>query len=165
MPATTKHKRSSTKKFKQKVTIGWREWVAFPELGIDSIKAKIDTGARTSAMHAWHIQPYKHDEKDWVEFEVHPVQRNNKERLVCRAPVHACRKVRSSSGHHEMRYVIKASVEMGKRSHVIEVTLTNRDQMGFRLLLGRTALRGNYIIDPGRSYLTGKHYKQARSAD
>lgn len=165
MHASIKQKSIARKRAKKKVTIGWREWASFPDLGIRGMKAKIDTGARTSAMHAWNIRLYEHEGKDWVEFEVHPMQRNNTERLICNAPVSGCRKIRSSSGHHEMRYVIKTSVEIGERRHDIEITLTNRDEMGFRLLLGRTALRGDYIIDPGRSYLTGKEYKRAQRAE
>jgi hypothetical protein len=141
---------------KVKTTIGWREWVAFPDFGVDRIKAKIDTGARSSAMHAWNIQEFEQNGETWVKFEAHPDQRSNQRRLACAAEVVEKRKIRSSSGHHELRYVVKAKLEIANEVRVIELTLTNRDEMGFRVLLGRTALSGYYIVDPGRSYLIGK---------
>jgi len=152
-------KKPKIRKFKKpkiKTTIGWREWVTFPDFGIDRIKAKIDTGARSSAMHAWNIQEFEQNGELWVTFEAHPDQRSNQRRLACAAEVVERRKIRSSSGHHETRYVVKAKLEIANETRVIELTLTNRDEMGFRLLLGRTALSGYYIIDPGRSYLIGK---------
>lgn len=143
----------STKSAKAKDTIGWREWVMFPDLGIRKVKAKIDTGARTSSLHAWNIRPITRDGREWVEFELHPVQRDNTVRLQAAAPVVDRREIRSSSGHQETRYVISTPVVIGDCSHSIELTLTNRDEMGFRVLLGRTALRGRYLVDSGRSYL------------
>jgi len=151
-----KPKIKKLKKPKIKTTIGWREWVAFPDFGIDRIKAKIDTGARSSAMHAWNIQEFEQNGELWVTFEAHPDQRSNQRRLACEAQVVERRKIRSSSGHHETRYVVSVKLEIANETRVIELTLTNRDEMGFRLLLGRTALSGYYIIDPGRSYLIGK---------
>ncbi len=144
------------KKIRSKTTIGWREWVAFPDLGIAKIKAKIDTGARTSAMHAWNIREFERDGATWVSFDAHPKQRNNREILTCSAPVVDSRGIKSSSGHHEMRYVVRVNVEIAGTTSEIELTLTNRDQMGFRLLLGRTALRGRYVVDPGKSFILGK---------
>lgn len=144
------------KKLKKKMTIGWREWAAFPDIGVPRIKAKIDTGARTSAMHAWNIKEFERDGRKWVTFDVHPVQRNNRECLTCTAPVVDLRKVKSSSGHHETRYVVSVKIEIAGITRDIELTLTNRDEMGFRLLLGRTALRRHYIVDPARSYILGK---------
>jgi len=144
------------KKKKSKITIGWREWVSFPDISVDRIKAKIDTGARTSALHAWNIKEFERDGKVWVKFEVHPAQRNNRDRVACVAPVVGQRKIKSSSGHHEVRYVVKTNVNIADKMRSIEITLTNRDEMGFRLLLGRTAIRGRYIVDPGKSYLLGK---------
>lgn len=144
------------KKKKSKITIGWREWVAFPDISVRRIKAKIDTGARTSALHAWNIREIERDGKAWVEFDVHPAQRNNRDRVSCIAPIVGQRKVKSSSGHHEVRYVIMTNVKIADKTLPIEITLTNRDEMGFRLLLGRTAIRGRYIVDPGKSYLLGK---------
>lgn len=138
------------------MTIGWREWVAFPDIGVHRIKAKIDTGARTSAMHAWHIREFERDGATWVSFEVHPTQRNNRESLTCAAPVVDRRNIKSSSGHNEIRYVVTVNIEIAGTTRNIELTLSNRDEMGFRLLLGRTTLRRHYIVDPGRSYILGK---------
>jgi hypothetical protein len=140
----------------EKTVIGWREWVALPGLGVERIKAKIDTGARTSALHAWNIRPFERQGAPWVRFEVHPVQRNNRIILSCAAPVVDRREVRSSSGHREIRYVVATALDIGGDRRDIELTLTKRDEMGFRLLLGRTALRGHHLVDPGRSYRTGK---------
>ncbi len=134
--------------------IGWREWVALPDLAISKIKAKIDTGARTSALHAINIEEENdHHGNKWVRFEVHPLQRNVKKTIKCRARLIEYRHVKDSSGDTTIRPVIKTALIVGKRSQVMELTLVSRHQMGFRLLLGRTALRKNFIIHPKRSYL------------
>lgn len=133
--------------------IGWREWVALPQLGVKAVKAKIDTGARTSSIHAWKIQPFQRGGQIWLRFELHPEQRSMRGAVMCEAPVVDRRQVRSSGGHVTTRYVIKTTLELGTGSWPIELTLTNRDQMGFRMLLGRTALKGGVLIDPARSFL------------
>lgn len=138
------------------MVIGWREWVGFPGLGIAQIKAKVDTGARTSCLHAFLVEPFEREGVPWVRFDIHPNQRNNSEALSCMAPVLDRRLVRDSGGHQELRYVIATTVSIGDRTHTVEVTLTDRDSMKFRVLLGRTAMKGQYIVDPGRSYLRGK---------
>ena len=135
-----------------KPTIGWREWVTFPQLGIDHIKAKIDTGARTSALHAWNIQPFERDGEQWVQFQLHPNQRDNRTVVSCAARVTDRREVRNTGGKQEMRYVITTGVTLGNVSWPIEVTLTNRDKMGFRLLLGRSAVKNRFLINAGSSY-------------
>lgn len=140
---------------RQAVVAGWREWAAIPEFDVRAIKVKLDTGARTSALHAWNIRPFERDGEDWVSFELHPVQRNNAVRIPCEAPIIGRRSVRSTSGKAETRYVIRTTVMLGGREKRIEVTLTNRDEMGFRMLIGRTAMRRWIIVDPSRSFLHG----------
>ena len=136
--------------------LGWREWIGFPDLGITQIKAKVDTGARTSCIHAFTVEPFEHNGATWVGFDIHPNQRNTSEVISCSAPVLDQRMVRDSGGHEQLRFVIETTISIGDRMHAVEVTLTDRDSMKFRVLLGRTAIRGNYVVDPGRSYLKGK---------
>lgn len=138
------------------MVIGWREWVGFPDLGIPQIKAKVDTGARTSCLHAFLVEPFERDGAPWVRFDIHPNQRSNSEVLSCEAPVLDQRLVRDSGGHEELRYVIETTVSIGECVHTVEVTLTDRDSMKFRVLLGRTAMAGQYIVNPDKSYLRGK---------
>ena len=143
-------------------TLGWREWVGFPDLGITQIKAKVDTGARTSCLHAFLVEPFERDGVPWVRFDIHPSQKNSSEVLSCIAPVLGKRTVRDSGGHEELRYVIETMISIGDRVHKVEVTLTDRDTMKFRVLLGRTAIRGHYLVDSGRSYLRGKRKRTKR---
>jgi len=141
---------------REKRTLGWREWVAFPELGIARIKAKVDTGARSSTLHAFWTEPFERDGAPWIRFGVHPQQGDTGEVVVCEAPVLDRRMVRDSGGHEEMRHVIKTTLSIGGESRRVEVTLTDRDTMKFRVLIGRTAMRGRYTVDPGKSFLTGR---------
>lgn len=140
--------------------LGWREWIGFPELGIAQVKAKVDTGARTSCLHAFFVEPFERDNERWVRFDIHPRQRNTTEVIRCEAPVRGQRIVRDSGGHEELRYVIESAVTIGDDRHIIEITLTDRDSMKFRVLLGRTAIRGHYLVDSGRSYLCGKRKRR-----
>jgi len=137
-----------------KSTIGWREWLALPELNVPAIKAKIDTGARSSALHAFFVEPFSTDGCQMVRFGVHPLQKRLDVEIICVAPVKDYREVSDSGGHREMRYVIETEVLLGEASRRIEVTLTNRDNMKFRMLLGRTAMKGLLVV-PDKSYLTG----------
>ncbi len=142
------------KKLARKQIIGWREWVEFPDLGIANIKAKIDTGARSSALHAYNIEFYKTKHgKSRVKFVVHPMQKDNKHVALCHADVVDQRYVKSSSGERELRTTILTTLRLGQETLPIELTLTNRDNMGFRLLIGRTALRSGILVDPQRSFL------------
>src|SRR6478735_8686448 len=137
----------------EKASVGWREWVSLPLLGVDSVKVKVDTGARSSSLHAYDVEEITLRGKRWVVFKVHPLQRNDRFVLECRAPLLEHRHVTSSNGKRELRPVILSVVRLGEHEVTIELTLTRRDEMGFRMLLGREALRGRFVVDPGRSYL------------
>lgn len=145
------------------VILGWREWLSLPGLGIDRIKAKIDTGARTSALHAFYVEPYRSDGADWVKFGIHPVQRNKAIAVECRAEVKDRRIVTDSGGHREDRYVIETELLIGSIKWRAEITLTDRDTMNFRMLLGRTALKNRFLVDSGTSYRIGKKPRPGRS--
>ena len=138
------------------LTLGWREWVALPELGIQQIKAKVDTGARTSALHAFEVRPYSEDGRDRVEFLMHPMQKDTDTVVTCTADVLDKRLVTDYGGHKEERYVIGTTLSIGGNAWPIETTLTSRDDMRFRMLLGRTAIKGRAQVNPARSYLVGK---------
>lgn len=133
--------------------MGWREWVGIPTLGIDRIKAKIDTGARSSALHAFDIRETLVDGRPGVRFRVHPLQRRSEPVIEASAPLLDRRHVRSSSGDRELRPVVVVTVALGDARWEIELTLADRSPMGFRFLLGRQAVRGRFLVDAGRSYL------------
>lgn len=135
---------------------GWREWVQLPDVGIPWLKAKLDTGANTSSLHAHHIVLFQRDGADWVRFRVRPWQKSNDDEVEIELPVHDRRKVRSSSGHVQDRYVVRMRVILVGQEIDAEVTLSNRDQMGFRMLIGRQALRAGFVVASGRSFLGGK---------
>jgi hypothetical protein len=141
--------------------IGWREWITLPELGIPAVKAKIDTGARTSAIHIFNLEELETDDRPMVRFGIHPLQRRQDIKRICEAPVIDRRRVKDSGGHLEKRYVIQTTAVMGVVRWTINLTLTNRDPMMFRMLLGRTAVENRFLIDPARSYLTGRKLAKA----
>lgn len=132
---------------------GWREWVGLPGIGVAWIKAKLDTGARSSAIHAFDLVEEDVDGERWVRFSVHPWQGSDEDAVEARCPVLDVREVRSSSGHAEERLVVPMELTLMGRSLTAEMTLSRRDEMGFRMLVGREALRQGYAVDPARSYL------------
>lgn len=138
------------------LTVGWREWVSLPELGIPAIKAKVDTGARTSALHAFELDTFVEAGQQRVRFSIHPLQRRTDVVLTCESDVIDRRVVSDSGGHREQRYVIATPVTVGEQTWEIELTLTDRDSMRFRMLLGRTAMGGRILVNPEASYLTGR---------
>lgn len=144
---------TTVEKRKRKIA-GWREWVSLPECSIKRIKAKLDTGARTSALHASKITPFTKDGAAYVRFVVHPIQRKNRPSATCVALVIDHRRITDSGGRAEERYVIRTTLVIGQSQWPVELSLTNRDQMGFRMLIGRQALRRRYLVDPARSFVT-----------
>lgn len=135
--------------------VGWREWVALPALGVGAIKAKVDTGARSSSLHAFGIREFVRDGRRMLSFTIHPLQRESHITIAAEAELLEYRHVRSSSGHHTRRPVILTPVELFGQRWEIELTLASRDEMGFRMLLGRQAVRRRFLVDPARSYLAG----------
>jgi hypothetical protein len=144
-----------------KIIIGWREWISLPDLGIPAIKAKIDTGARTSALHVYDLEEFTANGRQMVRFGVHPLQRNKSILRYCEVPVQEQRKVKNSGGHSETRIVIQTNAQIGSLVWPIDITLTNRDLMMFRMLLGRTALEKAFLINPECSFLTGRSLKKS----
>ncbi len=141
---------------------GWREWIALPELGVPWVKAKLDTGARSSSIHAFDIDETSCDGVDWVSFTVQPWQRSDTDHVRSEMRVIDRRTVRSSTGHEDQRFVVRTAITVVGLDLVAELTLANRDEMGFRMLVGREALRGSLLVDPGRSYLGGRPRRATR---
>ncbi len=139
-----------------KIIVGGEEWCSFPQINIPGIKARVDSGAKTSALHAVNIIAFKKNGEPWVSFDVHPLQNNGKTTIHCEAPIIDKRRVKSSSGTSELRYVIRTVLSIADTTWDIEVTLTNRDSMGYRMLLGRQAMSGKMLVDPESSFLLGE---------
>ncbi|MBT3991580.1 MAG: 30S ribosomal protein S6--L-glutamate ligase [Rhodospirillaceae bacterium] len=153
-------------------TLGWEEWASFPKLGIPAIIAKIDTGARTSALHAFAIEPFGSDANPFVRFGIHPVPDRPDIEIFCSAKMVDRREVTSSNGEKELRYVIETPVQIGDTIWPIEVTLTNRENLQYRMLLGRTAIKEEMIVDPNQSFLQPalaydlyKHLKKSKPVE
>lgn len=142
--------------------IGWREWIAIPDWGVDFIKAKVDTGARTSSLHVEHLERFERDGENWVRFTVRPWQRSRADAVRAEAKIIASRNVKSSTGTIQRRPVIRTEVMVAGVTVLIEITLTSRDEMGFRMLLGREAMRRRFVVDPGASYLGGQPPRPVR---
>lgn len=139
--------------------LGWREWVQLPDLVNVPVKAKVDTGAKTSSLHAFFIEPYSKQGAPWVKFLLHPNQKDYDIEAECHAAVTDKREVTDSGGHKEERYVIESTIVLGKEVLIAELTLTDRDSMSFRMLLGRNLLRGTFSVDSGASFLMGGNSK------
>jgi len=138
------------------LTVGWREWVLLPDLNLPVIKAKVDTGARTSCLHAFNVEEFTKQDKEWIRFGIHPHQDDSDTEVFCEAEVLDKRIVTDSGGHKESRYVISTDIVLGNKRWPIEITLTNRDSMLFRFLLGRTAMENKIIVNPAKSFLLGE---------
>ncbi len=138
--------------------IGWKEWVSLPKLKLPAVKAKVDTGARTSSLHAFEIKPFMERGTQKVRFSVHPIQGRNDIVVTCEEKVVDHRYVSDSGGHREKRYVIETPIEFGGFSFPIEITLANRETMSHRMLIGRSAMK-SLMIDPAHSYLLGRPKK------
>ena len=145
-----------SKKEENKIVIGGEEWFSFPSLGIPAIKARVDSGAKTSSIHAFNIQKFNRNGESWVSFEVHPLQRNRQVVIRCERPIVDKRSVKSSTGIAETRYVVEVTLKAGNESWDIEVNLANRDSMGYRMLLGREAMAGRVLVDPSLSHCLGE---------
>lgn len=154
-PVKKPTKKRPKKKARPAGVVGWREWLSLPELGIDRIKAKVDTGARSSSLHAYDIRRLERKGVAVVRFKVHPFQDDFRTTVEAEAELREMRKVRSSNGVQTIRPVVHTEVELGGERWDIELTLVRRDLMGFRMLLGRQAVRNRFLVDPGRSFLSG----------
>ncbi|HUF98461.1 MAG TPA: RimK/LysX family protein [Ilumatobacter sp.] len=141
---------------------GWREWVGLPQLGIDAVKAKLDTGARSSSLHADHVTIFDRDGVTFVRFSVRPWQRSSESEVWGELPLVDERAVRSSTGHVETRPVVLGDIAVVGMLIPAEITLTNRDSMGFRMLIGREALRGRLLVNSGKSYVGGRPSRDVR---
>jgi hypothetical protein len=142
--------------------VGWREWVALPQAGVDWVKAKIDTGARSSSIHAFDLEVLEREGQEWVRYTIHPWQRSDAEAHALTLPLVDRREVRSSNGQTEQRYAVAMDVTLAGRTITTVMTLSNRDEMGFRMLIGREALERGFLVDSSKSYAGGKPRRAVR---
>ena len=138
---------------KNKLIAGWREWGQLPQLGIEGIKVKIDTGAKTSSLHAFELFPFIHEKKHWIQFDIHPIQDNDTIIHRCISPIIDYRWITSSTGHKQQRYIIRTLLKIGEFTSTIEISLANRDEMGFRFLVGRDSIKGHLLVDAAHSFI------------
>ncbi len=142
---------------KEQTIIGWTEWVSLPQLKLPLVKAKVDTGALTSCLHAYDIEPFTKRRQPWVRFKIHPLSRTQDIEVTCAAPLIDRRMVTSSNGRAEKRYVIETLMKAGSVSRSIELTLSDRDRMVFRMLFGRQAIRKfDFLVNPAQQSMLGK---------
>ena len=151
-----------TKASQKLITVGWREWVSLPDLGIDKIKVKVDTGARTSAIHATELSPFEEDGVKRIAFNVHTHRRDHDQFVRCVADIFDQRSVTNSGGQSEERWVIQTGLTIGDYSWPIAMTLTARPDMRFRMLLGRNAMEDRIVVDPAKSFVWGRHRSKPR---
>jgi len=144
------------------IIVGWREWVALPDLGLPAVKAKVDTGAKTSSLHAFDLETFREGGRERVRFGVHPLQENEQLTVWAEADVVDERHVTSSSGHEELRVVIRTPLRLGDLTWPVEITLTDRRSMRLRMLLGREALDGQLLVDASVSFLHGRRPRAAQ---
>lgn len=140
----------------EQLTVGWREWIGLPDLGVQWTKVKVDTGALSSSLHAFDLEIFPNNGDQWVRFSIHPWQGSDLDAVPVECPMVDQRVVKSSSGDEQLRPVIRTTVTLGHQSRLIDITLTRRDTMGFRMLLGREALRHGILVDPRHSYRVGR---------
>ena len=141
---------------KAPIAVGWREWSTLPDLGIKAIKAKLDTGARTSTLHTFFVEPYDKDGKEMIRFGLHPFQRRKDYEVTCSAEVLDRRVILDSGGKRDHRYIIRTTLSLAGLEWPIEVSLTNREDLRFRFLVGREAMKNRLMVDPGKSYVLGR---------
>ena len=145
------------KTFDHLTVVGLREWVALPDLGVAGLRAKIDTGASTSSLHATEVEPFVRDGVEWVRFNAHLGTRVQLRHHCCEAPLVAMKTIKSSNGHAQVRYVIRTSLALGDRVWPVEFTLACRKSMRYRLLLGSKALvDSQLVVNPGLKYVQDK---------